>query len=399
VTTDDGAQHAVTAVQLLASADSMRAATLRDSLIAQGWVAYVRGGADSAGAWRWRVRVAPSADARFARRIASALRAEGREASVVSDTTAHEAATDAVIPVSEGSAGMTARVRWARSPDRCALLVVYDPTAVENDPLPNVFVYVSDAGPVVVRQDSVWDVAPSPAWDRLAYSRAYVVSARGRDSVSPAEWRTVAGRTGADVATVRGAAFPSSGMNIAYGVAQPVVLDLLRPAPGSARADSAARRALPTLGGWRVAWTRDGRGLALGAAPQSPRDDSPPREWRIVDPASGAAVGGAATAEPPTADSLANVRWRDGPVLDVSAPVDVVRRRTLAGPGYRIESRGGWIRLTRAGAFRDGRPVVVGPGVALAATASGQFVAALAPRIEAKEFDAPVEVVIYQVRE
>ena len=460
--------HLVASVQLGAFGDSSRAAALRDSLVRQGWVAYVhsaRGdtGRAAGGAAPWRVRIAPTVSVDLAQRIAFNLRQLGREAVVVRDTVVSEMPTRAVVSVSAGSRGMTARVRWARSRDRCSLLVVHDPVAVENDPLPNVFVFVSEWGPIVLRRDSVWDVAPDPEWERIAFSRAYVVSAGGRDSLSAAEWQSLARRTGASVEAVRSAAFPTSGMALAYGVAQPAVLDVRRagagatdsagppaqdqtveaPTYGAALAalpatggqgtregtregtrapgagvrgettqdDSASRpggagsglvteHTLPTLGGWRIGWSRDGRALALGGAPPATSDDAPSTEWQLVDPATGAALGASPRPAPlPAGDTLAAVRWREGPVLDVSVPVDLARRRGLTTSGYRIETRGGWIHLTAPGTRRGVASRVIGPGVALAATAHARFILALVPREGAQEYESPLELVVYQVDE
>jgi len=315
--------------------------------------------------------------------------------------------------VSGNSQGMTARVRWVRSRDRCALLVVHDPTAIENDPLPNAFAFVSEWGPIVVRRDSVWDVAPDPAWERLAFSRAYVVSAGGRDSLSAAEWQLLARRSGMSVEDVRRAAFPTSGMAMAYGIARPAVLDVRgargdsadrRRADGIASPAGAARdtveRLLPLLGGWRLGWTRDGRALAVGGAPRTTYDDAPSVEWQMVDPSTGATIGPSPGPAPlPAGDTLAAVRWREGPVLDISVPVDLSRRRGLSTAGYRIETRDGWIHLTAPGTRRGAASRIIGPGVALATTTHARFIVALVPREKAREFDAPLELVVYQVGE
>jgi hypothetical protein len=80
--------------------------------------------------------------------------------------------------------------------------------------------------------------------------------------------------------------------------------------------------------------------------------------------------------------------WRLGPALDVSVPIDLQSERSLRLEGARITSSAGWIR-------RDGQ--VVGPGVALAATRDGLFIAALAPRVDAKDYESPLEPVVYRV--
>jgi len=86
-------------------------------------------------------------------------------------------------------------------------------------------------------------------------------------------------------------------------------------------------------------------------------------------------------------------------VLDVSVPVDLSRRRGLNTSGYRIETRGGWIHLTAPGTRRGATSRIIGPGVALAATAHARFILALVPSQGAQEFESPLELVVYEVGE
>jgi hypothetical protein len=293
------------------------------------------------------------------------------------------------IRVNRGSRGMASRVRWATSPDRCALLVVEDPAAVEAEPVPNGFVFAGERGPRLVQHDSVWDVAPSPDWSRLAYGRAYTLLGGGRDSIPRTEWAALARRVGLGAEAVRRGAFPSSGMAVAYGVARPVIVDVATRPTGVL----ASGRALPTTGGWRVAWTRDGGAVVLGEAPRSARDDAPPTRWRVVDAGTPAARSATERARSLDADvSRAEVSWREGPTLDVSVGVDTVRGAPIAVDGGSVESRDGVISLFSA---RGGR--VVGPGVALAATRSGRFIAAVVPDSARGGFEPPVRLVVYRV--
>ena len=371
------------AVQVAALADSAGATRLRDSLAHAGWVAYVR---DGGGGARWRVRVAASADVGVARRVAAGLAAAGRAAVVVRDSTGEPGAAARLHAVG-GSPGMSSRVRWALSPDRCALLAVHDPAAVENEPVPNAFLYASERSGAAFGHERVWDVAVSPDWRRLAYGRAWVLQGRERDSLTTAEWEGVARETGTTAAAARAAAFPASGMAVAFGLAQPVVVDLAADPRG------ADRRVLRTLVGWRVRWAGEGA-LALGRAPVSALDDAPPAGWTLVDAATGAPRGGAAPADSGTP----GVSWEAGPTVDIGVPVDV-RPDTIAIAPGRVTSGGGWVsvaRPPRAGAPADAARIV-GPGTALAATAGGRFILALAPKIRPKEYDAPMELVVYEV--
>jgi hypothetical protein len=189
-------------------------------------------------------------------------------------------------------------------------------------------------------------------------------------------------------------------MAIAYAVAQPVVVDVSGeppPAGGPAVTPVPGRRTLPTLGGWRVAWTTGGESLALGSPSAQVQDDAPPGAWRRV------ALDGTPEAAAPTDSAggadLARVDWTEGPLLDISTPVAVAPARTVAAGEHKVESRDGWIRLVHRTADGGTAARVIGPGVVLAATAGARFVVALAPRLDAREYEVPLQTVVYQVIE
>jgi len=285
-----------------------------------------------------------------------------------------------VFSVNRGTHGMSARTRWALAPDRSAMIVVEDPVAVEAEAIPNGFIFVTDAGGAMLRQDSVWDVMPSPDWTRVAFGKAFILNAVDGEKVPDATWTRVAGAVKLPIDSVRRNAFMTSGMVPAYGFAQPMVMDVSGAATDASIRESA--RTLPIAGGWRIRWTSDGQMLAIGAKPERVQDDSPSPSWIAVDRETGVVRG------PVEPSNLDEIEWVEGPVIDISVAIDLAETRSLAIAKGTLESRGGWIRL-------DGR--IIGPGQAVAATRSGRFIAALAPRSDAKEYEATVEPVVYRV--
>ena len=369
----------VTAVQLASFTDRESAERMIDSLDAAGWTTSLREGRVNAGTV-WRVQIAPTANPDLAARIAYALSAAGRRPIVVNDS-ARLAADVEVIPVNRGTHGMSARTRWVIARDRRSLLVVEDPVGVEAEAIPNGFVFASDRGSVIVRRDSVWDVAPSPDWRRVAYGKAYVLPATEGEAVAEATWRRVAEAVRLPLDSVRRNAFMTSGMVPAYGFAQPVVLDVSARAVGASMTQGG--RTLPIAGGWRVRWAEDGDVLALGSKPERVQDDSPSVSWLAVSPETGAIEG------PLEESALDPLQWVEGPTIDISIALDLRETRSLAIDDGTLESRGGWVRL-------NGR--IIGPGLVVATTRSGEFIAALAPRADARQYEATVEPVVYRTR-
>ena len=369
----------VTAVQLASFADRESAQRMIDSLDAAGWTTSLRQGTVRAETV-WRVQIAPTANPDLAARIAYTLSAAGRRPIVVNDS-ARLAADVEVIPVNRGTHGMSARTRWVVARDRRSLLVVEDPVGVEAEAIPNGFVFASDRGSVIVQRDSVWDVAPSPDWRRVAFGKAHVLPAAEGEAVPEATWRRVAAAVKLPLDSVRRNAFMTSGMVPAYGFAQPVVLDVSARAVGASMTQGGTT--LPIAGGWRVRWAEDGDVLAIGSKPERVQDDSPSASWLGVDPATGAVIG------PLEQTELDPLQWVEGPVMDVSVDVDFREARSLAIDDGTLESRGGWVRL-------NGR--IIGPGLAVAATRSGEFIVALAPRADARQYEAKVEPVVYRTR-
>src|SRR5688500_7659373 len=94
--------------------------------------------------------------------------------------------------VNHGTYGMRSRIRWILSRDSSAILVMVDAVSIENDPLPNAFFFASETRNFQTRMDNVWDVAPTPDWESLAFSRAHIVRGEGEDTIPGAAWVTLA---------------------------------------------------------------------------------------------------------------------------------------------------------------------------------------------------------------
>jgi hypothetical protein len=268
--------------------------------------------------------------------------------------------------------------------------------------LPNGFLYAHETTSGIVQLDSVWDVSPSPNWTRLAFGRAYVLNARERDTMPPEEWRRIEGKLPEDVAerdfsTLRrrleSHAFPASGMALMLGLGLTQVIWVDSLGPGRVPAPMGPTH---SLHGWRVRWTPTGDTLGVGASPRMIQDDAAPARWVLVRPRRWARYTDTLGV---TTDStrFAPVAWIAGPTIELASPVDLTARREVAIEGGIVESRDGSIRLTKRGP--TGRPEVhlVGRGLALAATASGRFIAALVPRTGAKVGEMAAYPVVYHV--
>jgi hypothetical protein len=302
------------------------------------------------------------------------------------------------VRVNNGTYGMRSQVKWILSSDSSGILAMVDPVGVENEPIPNSFFYGSEARNFQARMDSVWDVAVSPDWSTIAFSRAFIVNPREADSIPPAMWQEVARRTGLDTTTVRTSSFPSSGMSMARAIAQPGTITIPRDAHASGASDDAAPKVYPIAIGWRVRWTTDGSFIALGNSPASVSDAEGSETWASLDPKTGVFH----TTLPVEAKTIAP-GWINGPVLELSAPVDMqgAPQLNISASGRRIaiESTRGVITAREVGVVPDSaaRSYTIGSGKALVATKGGRYILALAPRAKAVAGEMPVEVVVYIV--
>ncbi len=302
------------------------------------------------------------------------------------------------VRVNQGTYGMTSKVKWQLSPDSSGILAMVDPAGVEAEAVPNGFFFGSESKNFQTRMDSAWDVAPSPDWNTIAFSRAYVLNPRESDTIPPAMWQDVARRTGMDSATVRTGSFASSGMSMQRAIAQPGTISIPVDGRATGTTDASAPRMYPVAIGWRVSWTADGKFVALGNSPARVQDDQPSETWASLDPKSGEFH----TTLPSGANPVAS-KWISGPVLEMSVPVDMQGAPSISvvsgGRTLSIESARGVIsaRETGGGANPASRSFPIGSGKALAATRGGRYILALAPRANAVAHEVPVEVVVYVV--
>ncbi len=300
--------------------------------------------------------------------------------------------------VNQGTYGMRSRIRWILSPDSSAIVVMVDPVSIENDPLPNAFFFGSETRNFQTRMDNVWDVAPAPDWQSLAFSRAHIVRAAGDDSIPAAEWIALARTTGMDTATVIQGSFPASGMTTMRAIAQPGIIRVPEDIRAPGATDAAAPRLFPIARGWQVRWTVDGSTIALGNNPAKVEDGENSESWAALDPKTNAFHGSL-----PAGVRLVVPRWMNGPVLESAAPVDMSGSKPItvaAGKRtFSIESQRGVItaRETTPGANPGATPFTIGSGKALVSTKGGRYIVALAPRRNAVANEIPVEAVVYTV--
>jgi len=330
--------------------------------------------------------------------VATACIDTGTKAGVSDSTNSRAKPSVSAVSVNQGTYGMTSRVRWVMPPDSSAILVVVDPAGVENEPVPNAFFFGSESRNFQARMDSVWDVVPSPDWQSIAFSRAYVVRGAATDTIPPEDWIALARRTGMDTATVIQGSFASSGMSQARAIAQPGIIRVPADIRAPNASDAAAPKTFPVARGWQVRWTTDGLTLALGNNPGKAEDTENSESWAALDPKTGALHGTL-----PANAYLAVPRWVKGPTLDAPTPVDMSGARpiqvTTGKRTFSIESQLGVItaRETTPGVSADAAPFPIGSGKALAATRGGRYIVALAPRRNAVANEIPVEAVVYTV--
>ena len=385
----DGGPRQVGLLQVAALPDSAAATRLRDSLADAGWRASVRAvTGDSLPPWR--VRVAPTEDRELLQLVAAAWSGRGRAVRLVADTASPQAPTVRAHAVNGGARGVRGAVRWTLAPDRRALLVVEDPVGAGGLPLPDGFLYAADGRPGVTQRDSVWDVSPDPAWRQVAYGQGFLVRVEGRDVASALPWHAISWRTNLEPTAIRRAVFQVGADSTLQGFAQPVIEPLAEDSTAASLRRTVSSP-VPMAGGWRVRWSADAEVLAVGQAPDPvASDDAAPARWVGVDTRTRLA-----RVDVPSNARLTSPAWTSGPALVAGGRVDRAARR-LPIAGGEVASAGGWI--TARGTITGGAARVIGPGTALAATAGGQFVAALVPAVGAGASDPALRVVVYELQ-
>jgi len=317
----------------------------------------------------------------------------GKETNVTRATPAVSATS-----VNQGTSGLRSQIRWVMPPDSSAILVVVDPVGIENDAIPNAFFFGSETRNFQARMDSVWDVAPSPDWQMIAFSRAYVLRGDETDTIPAAEWVALSRRTGIDTATLVQSSFPTSGMATLRGIAQPGMIRIPADIRAPNAADEAAPRTFAVAKGWQVRWTPDAASIALGNNPAKADDNEQSVSWTDLDAKTGAIHGTF-----PAGAKLAVPRWVKGPVLENGTSIDMsaapVLNVKVGSKTFAIESARGVItaRETTAGADSAAVPFTIGSGKAVVATRGGRYIVALAPRKNAVANEIPVEAVVYTV--
>jgi hypothetical protein len=294
----------------------------------------------------------------------------------------------ATFVVNRATRGMAARVRWVLAPDSSAIIAVEDPAGVENEAVPDGVLFATERTGRTWQMDSVWSASPSPDWTRVAVGRGVVVSGGEQQVVAPSRWQGAAQSLAAiagpqpaiNAESLRAHSYPVSGMAVAEGAAATFVA-------GVAREEREAPVHFVSLDGWRVRWSCDGHDVLIGVRPRRVQDDQPANDERRV------AVQGGPVSTAPAADAVA---WTDGPTLDISVPISRmpgslrVRARVIDG-----SSRGITVRDSSSAGWSA--PRSVGAGIPLAATRSGRFILAIAPRTDAKPYESRDHAVVYRV--
>ena len=389
----------VFALQVGAFADSVRARSRVDSLAAR-WSAFVIRATSAADGVGWRVYVFPTSNRLLAQYALAAARNQFPGAMLVrvAPPTGPTIAAHDVVLVNSRTHGMAAEVRWALSPDRRAIVVVEDPVAVEAEPVPNGVVVAHERTGTAIQVDGVWDAIPSPDWRWLAVSWAYTVQGGEGPTIPRSRWEALAGRVPPALRTgvatpaagladrLQRASFPVSGMAVASGVGlvQVVHADTFARGVHRLRASMAGLGTVLRLDGAALRWIGADT-LAVGVGFRSAQELAGPTRWVAMHRT------GDSVAAIRDSSRLARLRWVRGPMLDLRGVHEVRAVSHIEAVPRRFDEREGWITLTENGVSR-----LVGPGRLLVATATGRFVAALAPSVSDRDRH-PTQLIVYRI--
>ena len=73
------------------------------------------------------------------------------------------------------------------------------------------------------------------------------------------------------------------------------------------------------------------------------------------------------------------------------------QRRAFRSDDIDVESEDGWIRVYVHDGKRLRAPRIIGPGIALTATANGRYIVAITADPDAKSYDPPNQLVVYHI--
>jgi hypothetical protein len=239
-------------------------------------------------------------------------------------------------------------LRWTAQADSCGLLVVSRHVPVQaSTPSDNAFLVAEWFGSAGF--GAVWDIAPSPKWDWIAYGQARRINADRDVDTAATETKTTRAQLLAQIIhSADGAKY----------LAIPVIEPLLDTCSGD---ECPLDAASPLLGGARVGWNDDGTVALVSGA------ENPPH-WTSLRPGTRDRVAASLAAPAP-------IKWASRAIPDIVKSPQIAS----GGGAYRFESR--YDSVFVVGPDRNGVKTTryVGPGIPVTATRNGQYLLAVRP--------------------
>jgi len=276
----------------------------------------------------------------------SVLAAEGRTVLADTSSAAYRELNlmSAPIHTLELAARTSDTLRWTSQADSCGLLVVSRRVPVRaSTPTDNAFLVAEWFGSTGFGE--VWDIAPAPKWDWIAYGQARRIGADRDLDTAAAETKTT--RAELLLHIIHSA---DGGRYLAV----PVIESLIDSCAGDACSLDAGS---PLLGGRRVGWSKDGS-VALVSGPELPP------HWTAIRPATRDRAATSVTDPSP-------LRWASRVIRDI-----VDNPHIVSGGPYRFESRHDSVFVTGPNRNAMTQTRYVGPGIPVVATRNGQYVLA-----------------------